>query len=170
MLRGTTGPVNEEYRSQYTFWTRRRWKVAATLVERDGVPEWARRHIRADVALRDLNPDYLMWNLRRKVDHQALPDRRVVIRFNFMNRVADQALCWLIAKPGSSVDLCKKDPKFDVDLYIEATSKAVAAIWLGYSTWNKEIARDSVFMNGDAVMMKTIADWLLECGFVEAAE
>jgi hypothetical protein len=134
------------------------------------VPEWARRHIRADVALRDLNPDYLMWNLRRKVDHQALPDRRVVIRFNFMDRVADQVLCWLIAKPGSSVDLCKKDPKFDVDLYIEATSKAVAAIWLGYSTWNKEIARDSVFMNGDAVMMKTIADWLLECGFVEAAE
>jgi purine-nucleoside phosphorylase len=40
---------------------------------------------------------------------------------------------------------------------------------LGYSTWNKEIARDSVFMKGDPVMMKTIADWLLECGFVEAA-
>ena len=136
----------------------------------DTLGKWARRHMRAEVALSDLNPDYLMWNLRRKMDPGALPRRRVVVRFHFTDCKGETALYWLIAQPNSDVDLCKKDPKFDVDLYIEATSKAVAAIWLGYSSWSAEVARDAVFLNGDPVLIRTIDTWLLECGFVDAAE
>ncbi|EPX79515.1 winged helix-turn-helix transcriptional regulator [Salipiger mucosus] len=136
----------------------------------DQLGRWARRHMRAEVALRDLDPDALMWNLRRKVDASELPRRRIVVRFHFTDCTGDEALYWLIARPGADVDLCKKDPKFDVDLFVEATSRAVAAIWLGYSSWREEIARDTVFLSGDPVVERTIDRWLLECGFVEAAE
>jgi hypothetical protein len=45
--------------------------------------EWAYRHVEAEVALDDLNPDYLMWNVRRKIDASELPQRRIVVRFHF---------------------------------------------------------------------------------------
>ena len=133
----------------------------------DDLGKWARRHMRADVALENLNPDYLMWNLRRKVDPNALPRRRIVVQFRFTDCTKDEAQYWLIMMPNADVDLCKKDPKFDVNLFIEAKSKAVASIWLGYSSWSTEIARDNVFLNGDAVLIRTIDSWLLECGFVD---
>ncbi|WBU60190.1 winged helix-turn-helix transcriptional regulator [Paracoccus albus] len=132
----------------------------------DQLGKWARRHMRADVALGDLNPDYLMWNLRRKIDRSALPIRRTVIRFHFTDCTGDQEYYWLIAMPHGEVDLCKKDPKFEIDLFIEATSRSVASIWLGYSSWRAEVARERVFLSGDRVLAKNIDRWLLECGFV----
>ena len=47
----------------------------------DGLALWAYRHIEADVALDDLNVDYLMWNIRGKVDASVFPKRRTVIVF-----------------------------------------------------------------------------------------
>lgn len=132
----------------------------------DQLGKWARRHMRADVALGDLNPDYLMWNLRRKIDQSALPKRRAVVRFHFTDCTGDQEHYRLIAMPHGEVDLCKKNPKFEVDLFIEATSRSVASIWLGYSSWQAEVARERIFLIGDRVLAKTIDRWLLECGFV----
>jgi DNA-binding HxlR family transcriptional regulator len=136
----------------------------------DHLGAWAYRHMRVDVEPRRLNTDYLMWNLRRKVDQTLLPKRRVVVRFHFTDRKKDQATYWMIAKPGMAVDLCKTNPNFEVDLFIEADSKALAGIWMGYTDWNTEITRESVFLSGDPMLTRTIDKWLVECGYVNSAD
>ncbi len=124
--------------------------------------EWAYRNIKADVVLDDLNPDYLMWNLRRKIDPSALPARRVVVRFHFTDLKEDQATYWLIARPGMAVDLCMADPGFDVDLFVEAVSKSMASAWMGYSSLQAEMSHDRIILTGDPRLIKTIDKWLLK--------
>jgi len=130
--------------------------------------KWAYQNIEAEVALDELRPGYLMWNLRRKIDPFALPDRRVVVRFHFTDLKENDATYWLIARPGMPVDLCVIDPGFDIDCFVEADSKAIASVWMGYSSWQAEISDDRIFLSGDVRLTKTIDRWLVKCSFAVA--
>ncbi|MEX2617556.1 MAG: helix-turn-helix domain-containing protein [Alphaproteobacteria bacterium] len=127
--------------------------------------KWAYQNIEAEVALDELKPDYLMWNLRRKIDTTAFPECRVVVRFHFTDLRENKATYWLIARPGMAVDLCVIDPGFDIDLFVEADSRAFASVWMGYSSWQSEISNDRVFLSGDLRLAKTIDKWLVKCSF-----
>ena len=132
--------------------------------------EWAYRNVDAGVALHDLKPDYLMWNVRRKVDSAALPKRRVVIRFHFTDLKEGESTYWLIAKPGVDVDLCMNDPGFEVDLYVEADSKALASVWMEYSSLQTEISSGQISLIGDALIAKTIDKWLIKSGWCSTGQ
>ena len=127
--------------------------------------EWAYRNISADVALDDLNADYLMWNVRRKIDLSALPDQRVVVRYHFTDLRENEATYWLITRPGMPVELCMTDPGFEVDLFVEADSKAMASIWMGYSSWQAEMSEDRIFLSGDARLIRTIDNWMVRSSY-----
>jgi DNA-binding HxlR family transcriptional regulator len=124
--------------------------------------DWAYRNIEAGAVLDVLDLDYWMWNLRRKIDPVELPERRVVVRFHFADREEKEASYWILARPGLAVDLCVVDPGFDVDLFIEADSKAMASVWMGYSTLAAELSRDRIVLTGDPRLIKTIDRWLLK--------
>ncbi len=136
----------------------------------DLLAQWAYRHVEPDVALDDLNPDYLMWNIRGKVDASVFPERRTVIRFHFTDIEGEKATNWLIAKPGMAVELCMTDPHFDVDLYVEANSRALASVYMGYSSLQTEMSSDRIFLTGDPRLIKTIDRWFVKCSYGVAAE
>lgn len=127
--------------------------------------EWAYRNTEAGLALEDTNPDYLMWNVRRKINTSALPDRRTVVRYHFTDLKKNEAIYWLYAKPGAAVELCMTDPGFDIDLFIETDSKTLAAIWMGYTSWQEEETREKVFLSGDVRLIKTIDDWMVRSSY-----
>lgn len=131
--------------------------------------EWAHRNIESEVTLRDLDARLLMWNIRRKINVDALPDRRTVIRFNFPDAKKGEETYWLIAKPGMAVDLCMNDPGFDVDLFIEAQLKAMTSFWIGFSTLHAEVTHDRITFHGSPLLIKTIDKWLVRSSFAKAA-
>ena len=45
--------------------------------------EWGQRWARAQVGRGDLDPGLLMWDIHRRVNLEALPPERVVVRFDF---------------------------------------------------------------------------------------
>src|SRR5262245_30964469 len=49
----------------------------------EGLGEWGQRWARRQVSAEDLDPGLLMWDIRRRVNIDRLPDRRVVVRFDF---------------------------------------------------------------------------------------
>ena len=110
-----------------------------------------------------------MWNLRRKIDLDALPERRTVIRFHFPDAKKGEETYWLIVKPGVPVDLCMNDPGFDVDLFIEAKLKAMTSYWLGFSSLRAETAQDRIVFHGNPQLIRTFGKWLLRSSFAEAA-
>ncbi|MDU8945617.1 winged helix-turn-helix transcriptional regulator [Ovoidimarina sediminis] len=128
---------------------------------------WAQRFIDADVAVSDTNIAALIWKLRRSVIATELPQRRVVMRFHFSDPNLDFDTCWLLAQPGSEVELCTSVPDFDVDLFVETTVKSISAILMARSTVSREVDEGRLFLSGDARIIKSIGKWLRESDYAD---
>lgn len=127
--------------------------------------QWAHRNIDADVTLEKLDPQLLMWNVRRKIDVSKLPPIKKVIQFILIDNDKMEKNYWLISKPGSSVDLCNKDPGFDVDLVVKADLKALTSVWLGLSVLKNEISNTKITLLGDNILAASIDSWMVRSSF-----
>lgn len=125
----------------------------------EALSRWAQRNIEAEIAVSAPNISALMWTARRYVRVGELPQRRVVVQFRFADAEREPDRYWLVAKPGADVDLCTSDPRTDVDLYVETTAVAMAAIMLGRSTTGRETGKGHLFLSGDPRMVRSIDRW-----------
>src|SRR6202048_5515082 len=85
----------------------------------------------------DLDPALLIWGLRRRVDLSALPDRHVVLRFEFSGVPASRTkfrIMWLILGR-SGVDVCMKDPGVAVDLTLRGNIRDYVEFYLCDTIW-----------------------------------
>ena len=48
-----------------------------------GLGHWGLVHARDSLTPEDLDPTFLLWGFRKRAIRDALPDRRVVVRFEF---------------------------------------------------------------------------------------
>ena len=132
--------------------------------------KWAHRNIDADVTLEKLDARLLMWNMRRKINTVTFPKhRRTVIQFTYAELPIDEQRYWIIAKPGTAVDLCSVDPGFDVDLYINADLKAMTSAWMGLSTLRTQITAEKIVMIGNRSLADTIDHWMVRSSMAIAA-
>lgn len=134
----------------------------------DALAIWAQRNIDAEVAICAPNLSSLMWKMRRFIISDALPQRRVVIRFHFSDATSDYDRYWLIATPGADIELCTSDPRLEVDLFIETTVLSLSAIFLGRTTVARETASGALFFSGDALLARTFDRWLWVGGYARA--
>ena len=135
--------------------------------------QWAHQNIDCELSLRDLDSRLLMWNVRRKIDLSLFPNRRAVVQFIFPDQPADHRDYWLIAKPGSDIDLCVTDPGFAVDLFVESPLKVLTAVWMGWAPLKPALACGDIFVSGDAELSASIDRWMVLSGFapcLDAAE
>lgn len=121
---------------------------------------WAQRNIEADVAICEPNLSALMWKMRRLVAADALPRRRVVIRFRFRDAHLQYDTYWIVAQPGAGIDMCTANPKLDVDLYVDTSVLAFSALILGRTTIARAQETDALFLSGDALLARTMSRWL----------
>ena len=88
----------------------------APVIEAVGI--WGQRWIETELSLDNLDPNLLMWDMRRNINPQPMPKHRNVIQVIFSDLQVSQKNWWLIVQSGEDVDLCSVDPGFDVDLYL----------------------------------------------------
>ncbi|MDN3638791.1 helix-turn-helix domain-containing protein [Simiduia curdlanivorans] len=127
--------------------------------------KWAHRNIDAEVTLEKLDAKLLMWNVRRKVDISPFTTTKKVIQFVFTELGKDKRNFWLIYKPGCSVDLCTKDPGFEVDLCVMAELKALTSVWIGLSELADELRHKKIVLLGDKHLAATIDQWMVRSDF-----
>ena len=132
-----------------------------------GLGEWAHRNIDSDVSLQCLDARMLMWNVRRKIDQLELPRRKSVIQIILKDPPQGEAQYWLVSKPGEETDLCFTDPKFDVDLYIDADLRAFTSAWMGHSSFQTEIAAERITLSGHELLGRTLTKWLVRSSFAD---
>lgn len=135
--------------------------------------KWAQKHIKAEVALEDRNADLLMWNVRRQIDVSKLPPQRNVMRFNFSDATSPASIYWVICKPGETVELCASDPGFEVDLFVETSVEIFTAVYLGRHPYDRAIDNGTIFLSGDARLIRTFRQWMIfsmHSGYQEVAK
>ena len=115
--------------------------------------KWTTRDLRDE----HLDPDYLMWTVRRLVRIENLPDRRVVVRFQF--REYPKRRYWLVLSR-REVDLCIIDPGFEVDLEVAAETRALAEICLGHLEVGEATIRGRLAATGPRQYCRDLRQWL----------
>lgn len=104
---------------------------------------WGLVHGRDRITPGDLDPTVLLWAWRRRVGRAALPDRRVVVQFEFSgvpaNRTRFRTL-WLVLER-SDVEVCIKNPGFPVDAVFRGDIGQFVAAYLGHVGWRELLGR-----------------------------
>ena len=93
--------------------------------------EWGARWL--EIAPENLDPFVALWSMCNALRRDRLPDRRVVIRFDFLARRSApreggtghqrRERYWLLIELGDT-EICKTYPGLDEDLYITAEAEA----------------------------------------------
>lgn len=128
----------------------------------DKLAHWGQRwtvRVRRD----NLDAGFLMWNVRRRIALERLPDRRLVVCFRFTG--APRALrgpraFWLLLER-TGAEMCVEDPGFDVDLQVEADLKTLAAVWLGDMAFEAALASKAIRLLGPRSLTAAFPDWLM---------
>jgi DNA-binding HxlR family transcriptional regulator len=128
---------------------------------------WGYRWACKDLTDEDLDPDFLMWTLRKLVRLDALPDQRVVLLFRF--RGYRTRLYWLMLKR-PEVDLCLFDPGYEVSLEIDATVEALARVCLGQLALLQAMRDGAVEVHGPPRYRNALPSWLGVTHFAAAAK
>lgn len=128
------------------------------VVEAVGV--WGQRWIETEASLENLDPDLLMWDIRRNIDPTPMPRRRNTIQFIFGNLPETRRNWWLIVQPGQEVDLCSVEPGFDVDLYLSTDLRTMTEIWMGYTTIVRAKDEQKLIITGNRQLEADLGSWL----------
>jgi DNA-binding HxlR family transcriptional regulator len=134
----------------------------------DALGAWGQRWtVRVD--RRNLDPGFLMWNMRRRIALERLPPRRVVVRFKFSGMAASYRgprVFWLLLDR-AGVELCIADPGFEVDLYVDADLAAMAKIWLGDATVESMLGTNQLRLSGSREFARQFPSWLMLSKFAD---
>ena len=126
----------------------------------DAVGAWGQRWIESQVSLQQLDAQLLMWDMRRYLNTDPMPDTRVVIHFQYPDQPMKSRDWWLIVEPGAEVDLCSVSPGHEIDLYVSSDLRTLTAIWMGYDTVRAAIKDDRLFLTGNRVLSSKMQSWL----------
>jgi DNA-binding HxlR family transcriptional regulator len=125
----------------------------------DALGVWGQRWVRSDMSRKDLDPSLLMWDMHRRIDTTYFGDERKVLRFEYVDYPAKMRLWWLVIT-GDSVDICLKDPGYEVDLAIRTTLKTMTQIWMGDVSVTRAKREKLMRVTGDSGLNRSMASWI----------
>lgn len=120
---------------------------------------WGQRWAR-EIAPDDLDPGWLVWNMRRRLNSTAMPSRRTVIGIEFLDAAPGERLFWLVHEEGQA-EVCLKPPGFEEDIVIRTTVRRLAEIWRGLRTFEEEVRNGTVRIEGRAEDRRAAPGWFL---------
>jgi len=121
-----------------------------------GLAEWGATWAFGSPGADDLDPILLLWWMRGRINRDAIPDQRVIIRFDFRE---GRGTYWLVLKP-DDVSVCLQDPGFEVDVGINADLATLFEVWLGRTTLQDALAADAVRVDGAPTLTRALPSWL----------
>jgi DNA-binding HxlR family transcriptional regulator len=128
----------------------------------EGLGVWGQRWSHGRASAQNLDVQLLMWDMRRRVAVDRLPDRRLVVRFDYRGVPAGRgpATAWLVLDR-SEVDVCLTDPGFGVDLVVVADLATFTKVWLGDVSFEQAIRARKVRLEGPREIARAFPRWLL---------
>ena len=121
---------------------------------------WGQRWIDLEASLEKLDPNLLMWDMRRNIDPKPMPAARSTIQVIFRELREAQRNWWIVVEPGKEVDLCSVDPGFDVDLYLSTDLRTMTEIWMGYTSFLRAKEMGKLVITGNRRLEANLGAWM----------
>jgi DNA-binding HxlR family transcriptional regulator len=119
---------------------------------------WATSTDAAALSDEHLDTAALTWDISRRVDIGALPDRTVVLALDFSDRPAADRRFWLHLSR-ARVDLCRQDTGAPVDLWLTSPASPVTRWWLGEMSWPDLLRQPGVTVTGERALQRQMHRW-----------
>jgi hypothetical protein len=123
------------------------------------VGEWGQRWAR-DLRADDLDPGWLVWGMHRRLNVAAMPPGRAVIEIEFTDAPRGHSRFWLVHCAGE-VQVCLKDPGYEITLHVAARVRALAEVWRGIRSLREALAIGAIRLSGAAQHRRALSQWLL---------
>jgi hypothetical protein len=115
---------------------------------------WGARWL--EVAPEHLDAGVVLWSMCRLIDVARLPERRVVVRFDLSD--GPRRRFWIVAqKPKAEV--CVRDPGFDDDLVVYASSESLANWHMGKTSLGQALRAGTIRVEGPRAVVREFAGW-----------
>lgn len=127
----------------------------------DMMGAWGKRWAMARITREELDPALVMWFVLRRAQAQAsqLPERRVVVLFDFHGAASGKRYWWLVlARP--EIDLCLSDPGFAVDVTWRSDARTVATLLLGEVPIERAQRSKAFALEGPLQLRRSLPAWL----------
>lgn len=148
----------------------RRYEPTAACMELEPISNsiavWGQRWAR-DMAREDLDPEFLLYSLHRRLDSEAMPPGRTVIRFQFTGAPRHCSRFWLIHTDGVT-EMCLKDPGYPEDVFVRTNLKRFIEAWRGIRNMRAEIRTGGIQVDGPATLVRSFPKWLLGSAYAGA--
>ena len=120
---------------------------------------WGQRWIESAVTLENLDPSLLMWDMRRNIAPTSMPKDKCTVQFVYPELRTGHDSWWLTIE-GRDVDLCRVDPGYEIDLYVQSTVRSMTAVWMGHASLKAEIDAGNITLTGDRAIARSMHGWL----------
>lgn len=124
-----------------------------------GLGTWSRDHLKREISAEEADPALLMWDMRRSIQLDRLPQDRVVTFFRYRDAEEGKRAWWLVAA-GDGADICFSDPGFSIDLNVDAEARAMAEVWVGQLELGAAMRSRRVKVSGPEHLVRSMPDWL----------
>lgn len=120
---------------------------------------WGERWIRELITDDDVDPAKIMWEMRRTLEPERMPDERVVVHFEFVGVPNDRAHYWMVLDRDAP-DLCVVDPGFGDDLLVRSRPGSIGTMWVGDRALNDLVSDGAITVAGLPRLAKRLQSWL----------
>lgn len=124
---------------------------------------WGQRWLESQLSLKNLDPGLLMWDMRRNLKPNVMPERRITIQFRYPRLERGQRTWWLVVDKAAAhgpVDLCMLDPGHEVDLYVVTDLRTMTAVWMGITSVREAVGSGRLRLSGPPELTGRIDEWL----------
>ena len=113
----------------------------------------------------ELDVEFLMWDLQRRLQTDQLPGGETVLCFVFDEQ--ERFKTWWLVACQDGVDLCSENPGKEVDLYINTTVRDLAGIWRGDVSISTALRQKIIRTHGNVGLARSIQNWLGICLYAD---
>jgi DNA-binding HxlR family transcriptional regulator len=120
---------------------------------------WGKQWTRSDMEPGELDVRLLMWDMRRRIDQNSLPEQRIVVQFEYHDAPINYRRFWLVMQR-DDVDLCFIDPGFEADLLVRSDVRTMVGIWMGDLSYGSALQSQALTMEGPKELRNCLPGWL----------
>jgi DNA-binding HxlR family transcriptional regulator len=128
---------------------------------------WGQRLLPRELPAEELDADALLWDMRRRVDMEALPERPVVARLELRDVGGRAGVRFLLLRR-TEVSLCATNPGFADVLRVRAHLRTLTAWWRGDISFAGARA-EGLTLEGPRDLVRAFPGWFQRYLFADVA-
>jgi DNA-binding HxlR family transcriptional regulator len=128
---------------------------------------WGQRWLSRELRPSELDPRALLWDIRRRVRRDAIPDQPLVVGIELTDVRGPAGRHYLLLRR-SEVSLCAFNPGFPEEVTLRASRRTLIRWWRGDLTWRQARA-EGLVLDGRLEWIRAFPGWFERYAFAAVA-